>query len=559
MLKKRYKYLSILAAGFLIVGCDNQENDTISEEPSEHISEYNNEKITDITNNLVKLNINEESENFTYYDLEVQNELQNQIADLKGNDFTSENPLFILNPYGTINNGLYVHFKDDQIKNVEYTIQVDDESIPDLTETAVNHGDTESEEIEILVFGLVPDEKNKLTLTYFDENDEVVSTEEYLISMKPTTPDHVSNKIDVIVDNDVDQMTDQYFTLIGNSGSESLYQYIFDNDGIIRAEIETFNFRLNNIHRLNENEFIMDVGSSKIITMNGLGGVEQVYDFEGYTTHHDFILTEDNGVLVLVNDDEADTVEDIILHIDLDTGEYHELIDLKDYFPNFLETFEFEINRSYSDRIDWAHINSIDLINEDEIVLSAREMQAAIKMSNIFDNPQVDYLIGIEDIWEGTDYKELLLDQETDFTLHAGQHAIQFMEDDDLEDGEYYLTMFNNNYSKVASRPDIDFENFSDETHPEREPNEEYNSFYYKYKVNEKEGTFDLVKEFAVPYSSIVSNVQHIEDNIVINSGMANKVAEYDSEGNILRQYEYDINEWAYRVLKRDYSGFFYQ
>ena len=46
-------------------------------------------------------------------------------------------------------------------------------------------------------------------------------------------------------------------------------------------------------------------------------------------------------------------------------------------------------------------------------------------------------------------------------------------------------------------------------------------SHYYKYLVNEKDRTFELVSEFDVPYSGYVSSVQEIGKTIVVDSGMA--------------------------------------
>ena len=49
----------------------------------------------------------------------------------------------------------------------------------------------------------------------------------------------------------------------------------------------------------------------------------------------------------------------------------------------------------------------------------------------------------------------MLLTQNGDFTLQGGQHSVTYVEDDSLEDGQYYLYMFNNNIGFSESQPDF--------------------------------------------------------------------------------------------------------
>ena len=46
------------------------------------------------------------------------------------------------------------------------------------------------------------------------------------------------------------------------------------------------------------------------------------------------------------------------------------------------------------------------------------------------------------------------------------------------------------------------------------------NSKYYKYLVDENEGTFELVDSFKVPYSGYVSSAQDIGDHVLVDSGL---------------------------------------
>ena len=83
-------------------------------------------------------------------------------------------------------------------------------------------------------------------------------------------------------------------------------------------------------------------------------------------------------------------------------------------------------------------------------------------------------------------------------------------------------------------------------------------SHVYWYLVDENAGTYELVNSFDVPYSSIVSSVQIVGDNYVVNSGVSHVFGEYDSEGNMIRQLEYECTMQGYRVMKDTFEGYWF-
>ena len=115
--------------------------------------------------------------------------------------------------------------------------------------------------------------------------------------------------------------------------------------------------------------------------------------------------------------------------------------------------------------------------------------------------------------------------------------------------------MFNNNFGNAATIPSFDWSlypgvgTFAKGEH----------SYYYKYLVDEKKGTYELVQSFALPYSSIVSSVEQIGGNIAFSSGMSKCFGEYDSDGNMIRTFYYNANKYSYRILKYDFKGFYYR
>ena len=123
----------------------------------------------------------------------------------------------------------------------------------------------------------------------------------------------------------------------------------------------------------------------------------------------------------------------------------------------------------------------------------------------------------------------------------AGQHTITYEKDDSLADGQYYLYMFNNNYASSSAYTSFDWSLYPGTGDFESGTK----SMYYKYLVDESKGTYKLVSSFTLPYSSIVSSVQHYHGNITYSSGMDKSYGEYDSKGNLIGKFTYDADKYA--------------
>ncbi len=109
-----------------------------------------------------------------------------------------------------------------------------------------------------------------------------------------------------------------------------------------------------------------------IFKVNGLGKIEKFYDLGNYTIHHDMVYDEDNNrFVILVNEDDTDTIEDIVITLELDTRKAKKILDMKDLLPEFyLNAVKPEGKNTYGGyELDWIHMNSLSLIGDD-IVLS---------------------------------------------------------------------------------------------------------------------------------------------------------------------------------------------
>lgn len=79
-----------------------------------------------------------------------------------------------------------------------------------------------------------------------------------------------------------------------------------------------------------------------------------------------------------------------------------------------------------------------------------------------------------------------------------------------------------------------------------------------RYLVDEGARTYELVREFEVPYSSVVSSAQRHGGNVVVASGMDRTFAEYDDAGTLLVRYAVEADERVYRALKYSFGDFWF-
>ena len=449
-------------------------------------------------------------------------------------------------------------FCTDTPVEISYTISTDGYS--DFSYTTSGGFATEH---EYQLIGLVGGNVNTVTLTATDEDGNTESTQwEYYAPKIQNQDDYI--QLDIDEGTSTQELCDGLYTILGNDqdmdegedeNAAYRYIYIYDSEGVCRSEIPIMSYRA---HRLIFDDGIMYYSASAryFVGMDATGRLAKIYDLGDYKLHHDYIFGTEGNVLLLGTENDAATEEDRVLSLDLETGEVTEIIDLRDLFGDYLATLEYPED----DTLDWMHLNTLSLIEDDALILSARETSTIIRVDNIYDNPTVTWTIGSDTFWEGTGYEDFLLEQVGEFSLQAGQHCVEVVEDDSLEEGQCYLYMFNNNFTKCSSRGyDYTLDDNYYGTYSEVEESDA-ESYVYVYLIDENEGTFELTYSLPVAYSAYVSSVQIMDNgNILVDSGFAFKAAEYDSDGELIQSLNGLGDQWWYRAFKYDYSGFWFK
>lgn len=502
-----------------------------------------------------------EEDGFTYYDEDVQQRLGQQLMEMVGQDASMDAPLAVLDPFGTGSNGLLLSFQTERRSQIRYTVHTTSAELPDYTAVAQSSADGNSFSRNhcFLLIGLVPGETNEVTLEALGERGRVQQTVTFTIEM-PEAVSGYANQLDTTDGDSTAALTDGLYYAMG-LGDYYGYTFFFDNDGVLRYEMVLEGFHSDRF-LYTDGGLYTCVSSRKIALMSPLGQAVRVYDLGQYELHHDINWGPDGTILALVNDTEQDTVMDVVISLDPATGEVSEVVDFSELMDGYYGEMTHPVPITggsfwQAGEDDWLHLNSVQYMEKDDsILVSSRETSTIIKVSDIGGTPTLSAFIGDPAFWADTPYADLCYAMDGDFVAQYGQHDVELVADDSLEDGQYLLRMYDNNYWSLSTRDGYDPELADSVSTSLTSGDASYITFYL---VDDNAKTFSLVEQHAVPYSAIVSNAQEIGGNFVVNSGVAHQFGEYDSDGNLIRAFDYDCMMNGYRVMKGDFVGYWFQ
>lgn len=490
------------------------------------------------------------------YTTEYQEAVKKRLETAKeSGTYTTEKMLVEQNPFGTNTLSLYVYFATEEPVSVSYVVSVPDSEIADFG-GKVNQEETYTTEHEFQVIGLIPDMENTITFT-LEAEDGTITTASCKYKMGSLAGEEEVQLKQTAGQTDVSSQISLpdsgLYVILGNDSDDVDFMYYYDENGTISGEVPLIGYRS---HRLvfENDRMYYSISETKIAAVNELGMVEQVYDLGNYQLHHDYVFDDDGNLLILATDTGKQTVEDCVLKLNPSTGEVSCILDLEDLLGDYKESLGMD-----QEDLDWVHINTIQWMGEDSILLSSRETSTILKIQNLNTAPEIAYMIGEESFWEGTGYENLLLTKDESngsFSSAGGQHTVTYVTDDSLPDGQYYLYLFNNNLGYSESRPDYDWSQIDQIA---TDLSSGTTSYYYKYKVDENAGTYTLVQSFEVPFSGYVSSVQECEDTILVDSGMQGLIGEYKEDGTLVKQFQMNLSKYyIYRVYKYDFSGYLF-
>ena len=315
--------------------------------------------------------------------------------------------------------------------------------------------------------------------------------------------------------------------------------YYYDANGVIRGEIPVLYYRSHRLLFDNDGIMWFSASTKHFVGMNRLGKLVKIINLgDQYILHHDYALDSDGNIVSLATDlkhsDHA--VQDQVIKVDTDSGEVSLLVDFGDLFPD------------YKQSTDHSGIDESD------------PTATMIKINDIEGTPSLDYMIGEPSVWNGMDAQPSFLTKVGDSGDTGGQHSITVQYDSSLEDGQYYIYMFDNDFGYAMTRPDFDWTMIDGISTAQSSKDENSNSQFRKYLVDENAGTYTEVQDFDVPYSPYVSSAQELSDDLnLVDIGMQGLFGVYDDDGNLKAQYKMVLSSGCIcRVYQYGFRGFYF-
>lgn len=483
------------------------------------------------------------------YHVERQQDIAKKLEEEKAaQDYTASSMLIKYNPFGTNTQSLYVYFNTEEPVSITYNVHVRDPDIEDFRRD-VWEEEAYTTEHEFQVIGLIPDMENTITF-FLTREDGSTNTREIVYEMGGLLGTE-ELALDVEMEDEAEALEDGLYVVFGNDSDTLDFMYYYDNQGVLRGEVPIIGYRS---HRLlfDRDSMYFSVSETKLAQVNRLGQVTKVYDLGNYRLHHDYVFDDNGNMLILATDTTQDSVEDIVLRLDVNSGVVTEVLDLGDLFESFKE----KCQKNSDGELDWIHVNTIQWMGNGSVLLSSRETSSIIKIDSLYDQPLVSYIIADKSVWRDTEYENLVFTRKGDFVIQGGQHTVTYAEDPGLPDGQYYLYMFDNHIGISETRPEFDWSGIE---LTETSAADGDASYYYEYLVDENAGTFELKDSFEVPYSGCVSSVQNVGSNTVVDSGIQGIFGEYDKDHERIAQYTMETEKFIYRVFKYDFDRFYFR
>ncbi len=501
------------------------------------------------------------------YNVEKQAAIKDQLdAEYAAGSYDETTPFVKADPFGTDTLSCYVRFATADPVTVSYEVAgrkktSDSPKVAAFSRTP-RGGDTLATEHEFKVIGLIPGHKNTVTLTCTAQ-DGSSRTSTFTVKTSALKGEE-EERLAVTAGESNTPLADGLFTILGNDSSKLDFMYLYDNAGQIRGEVLIIGYRSHRLLFPGDGSMIMSVSTTKMAQINAIGQVVNVWSTGDYELHHDYAFDDDGNLLVLASHagSEADldvdraadkdkgervNVEDLIIKIDVTTGDVSLVVDLGDIFPDLKASAKV----AQDGDLDWIHINTIQWLGGGTVLLSSRETSTVIKLTDIYGTPTVDWLMGSPDFWAGSGFEDKLLQAQGDFSLNAGQHSVTYLPSSDtVTTGRYQVLLYDNNFGAAESYPKFDWgqlgaavvTDYSKGTH----------SFGRIFTVDETARTYELREQIAAPFSGYVSSAQRVgnSNSMLVASGQTKTFTEYDRYGLPIATYEMEAEKYIYRVYK---------
>lgn len=403
---------------------------------------------------------------------------------LDTNKYSISSPLVIINPYGIAPLTAIALFNTKNACSVRCTIcGIDNEKdlVTEITEPKTRH--------RIPIVGLYPNAKNTILI---DITDSTGKTKCKTIQLQ-TLSAKASLLESVQIQKRTEAPSEDYIYVSGGFSQQS---YMFDSQGTIRfyfnKKVKLYGTHmLSNGHLLFPEEEISNPTFSNphsniFHEMDFMGRVHKTYMVENGVHHYAAEKGEAGNILLATSTLEPPYgMENGVIEIDRQTGEVIKLLDLTPLFDS-----------TYLTRHDWAHINSIQYLpEEDSIILSLRNLHSVVKIH--WSSMEIEWILGDTKFWEPTTMMDKVLKPaDSHIAWFYQQHAAEILSSNN---GKKEILIYDNH---IATRRPL--EHFI--------PTEESNLLVFT--IDETSKTVTMTKRFPLKhFSTIRSNGVFSKEN----------------------------------------------
>ena len=530
------------------------------------------------------------------YDVAKSAKAEQTITDVKKRTqtYTPEAALWAYNPYGTNNNSMYAYFNTDGRCYCKYTISVKDKNIPDFTRTLINHlSGSVSSEHEYNITGLVQGKTNYIILKFYNRNNELARTYTYSVDI-PKSDMGTQNIINSTEGRSKTKLSNGLYTVFSAGGTEKVRVtrivnkkvnrngrrvtrrvkktawkrvpkcaiLLYDNSGVLRGEIPLDGYCGRNTSLVYDG-VVYSCAEDKIALVNALGQVTKVYKINGYKQSGEFAYDDFGNIYVIATPARKKAVKNsCVVKVELESGKTTVALDMNTMLPSVYKNAVKKANRSNP---DWVDLNSVQVTGTNQLLVSSQALSSIFKINNVNSLlPKLDYIIADKSIWK--DYKNLkkkvltkapegeatpgpeetpvvdsILDTPKEkkelFNSQAGQNSVVYSRTSSLAEGQYYLTMLNNNSGVKATRSG--------------------KSYYYKFLVDETARTYALSEIKSFDQTKDEGNITKANNVYVYCNADGNKFTESDSSGKLVK--EFSVKKGLYRIYKDTWKDFWFK
>lgn len=424
--------------------------------------------------------------------------------------------------------------------NQEVTLEVSVMGQNGSASTLTKRFDGSNTNFEIELLGLYANHQNQVGIKLLDGSGATLETQTITVQTDPLIAD--MPQITIEVPSSASAPEFNFVNYFGFSQSPRPQRaFMFDQFGDIRWYLDFSNhptlselFFDNGMTRLQNGNLLFGDGSTgSIYEIDFFGRIENSWSLQGNGFHHHVIEKPNGNLLVTINDASKNTIEDVVIEIDRNSGDFSNTWDLNNSLDNSRRAWPTDLADL---NIDWFHANAIEYSEADDAIIVSGRTQGIV---NLNAQNEVSYILAPHKEWNtsgnGQDLSQFLLtpldanNQEiTDVdVLEGNTNHIDF-------EWSWYqhspILMPNGNLMVFDNGDNRNYSNFGPYSRA------------VEYEIDEVNKTIKQVWEYGKErgeetYSRIVSKVSYVADNnsilftsgSALNSGMpAGKVVEVD-------------------------------